>query len=189
MVFMDFWIWQHCEQNHVRNTLGMWYPWPARISNTPDTWKAESQSDIHWWETDYFKILSEAKETHLLPLPLRNCTGLCSTQSNSEEEELGFTLHKMKSRRWCKVYMRYRLCWWHRFAFQQYRAKEKTRPQSVWKWLNVRKTKAMFNNTNLQPLWSMEGSKIKQALTEIGEQEFKEMKTLNGTTFACRGKS
>jgi len=47
----------------------------------------------------------------------------------------------------------------------------------------------MFNNTNLQPLWSMEGSKIKQALTEIGEQEFKEMKTLNGTTFACRGKS
>ena len=38
--------------------------------------------------------------------------------------------------------------------------------------LNAGKTKAMFYNTNIQPLHSIDGTEIKQALTETGDQDF-----------------
>ena len=40
-------------------------------------------------------------------------------------------------------------------------------------WLNAGKTKAMFFNTDIQQLHSIDGTKIKKALMKTGEQDFK----------------
>ena len=39
--------------------------------------------------------------------------------------------------------------------------------------LNAKKTKSMFFNTNIESIVTIEGTVIKQALTETGEQDFK----------------
>ena len=133
-------------------------------------------------ETDYFKIHAGVMQGDtlapflfviVLDYALRRAI-------QGREEELGFTLHPRRSRRVgaesiCDLDFADDIVLLSNEIEQAKSLVHSVEAEclKVGLRLNAGKTKAMYFNSDVQPLQSLDGTEIKQALTESGEQDFK----------------
>ena len=132
-------------------------------------------------ETDYFKIFAGVMQGDtlapflfviVLDYALRKAI-------QGREEELGFTLHPRRSRRAgatsiCDLDFADDIVLLSNEIEQAKRLVHSVEAECiiVGLRLNAGKTKVMFFNTDVKTLHSMDGTEIKQALTDTGEQDF-----------------
>ena len=132
-------------------------------------------------ETDYFKIYAGVMQGDTLaPFLFVIVLDYAMRRAiQGKEEELGFTIHPRRGRRAgaksiCDLDFADDIVLLSNEIEQARKLLRNIELEcvSVGLKLNAGKTKAMFFNTSVQSLHSIDGTEIKQALTETGDQDF-----------------
>jgi hypothetical protein len=133
-------------------------------------------------ETDYFKIFAGVMQGDTLaPFLFIVVLDYAMRKAiNGREVELGFTIHHRRSSRYlaesiCDLDFADDICLLSNEIDQARKLIHSVQSEcrKVGLELNAKKTKAMYYNTNIERIDTIDGTEIKQALTDTGDQDFK----------------